>query len=101
MGELAPTAEMWFYEQERRRMEDPMFLVHAYAQARASERHARIAAMNWYGMSNARPQVSPDPIQGDFAPRWVANNYMPMQWIGTGGPRTTIIYEADRGAGRY
>src|SRR5437868_15523213 len=58
-GELTPTPDMWCYEQERRRWEDPQTLVRANAEERAAQRHARIAAMSWYGMSNSRPNVSP------------------------------------------
>ncbi len=100
MGELVPTPEMWFYEQERRRGDDPQLIVRANAQQRAADRHARIASLAWYGLSNSRPSVSPDPVQGDFAPRWTSGNYMPMRWNG-GGPGPTIILQADRGVGRY
>jgi hypothetical protein len=99
-GELTPTPEMWFYEQERKRWDDPEALVHAAAQQKAAERHERIAAMNWYGLSNSRPQASPDPVHGNYSPRWSSNGYMPSQWIGTAGGNTVIL-QADRGTSRY
>src|SRR3984893_6363654 len=55
-GELTPTPEMWFYEQERRRWDDPQTLVRASAEERATQRHARIAAMAWYGSANLRAE---------------------------------------------
>jgi hypothetical protein len=94
------TPEMWFYEQERRRSEDPQAIVIANAQQRAAERHARLAAMAWFGMSNSRPQANPDPVHGPYSPRWVSNGYQPAEWVGAGGS-TTVILQADRGSSRY
>lgn len=79
------TPEMWFYEQERRRADDPEAIVRANAQQRAAERRARLAAMAWFGMSNSRPQANPDPVHGPYSPRWVSNGYQPAEWIGVGG----------------
>ena len=62
------TQEMWFYEQERRRSEDPQALVRANAQQRAAERHARLAAMAWFGMSNSRPKPIPTRFTAPIRP---------------------------------
>jgi hypothetical protein len=94
------TQEMWFYEQERRRSEDPQAIVIANAQQRAAERHARLAAMAWFGMSNSRPQCNPDPVHGPYSAHWVSNGYQPAEWVGVGGT-TTVILQADRGTSRY
>jgi hypothetical protein len=99
-GELTPTPEMWFYEQERRRWEDPLTIVRANAAEQAAQRHARIAAMAWYGMSNSRPNVSPDPTDSPFAPHWRSNGYQPAEWIGAAS-HSTIILEASRGGRAY
>lgn len=98
-GELTPTPEMWFYEQERRRWDDPWTIVRAQAEERAAQRHARQAAMAWYGMSNSRPNVSPDPVDNPFAPHWRSNSYQPAEWVG--GGHSTIILEANRGGRSY
>jgi hypothetical protein len=95
-GELTPTPEMWFYEQERRRWDDPQMIVRANAEERAAQRHARMSAMAWYGMSNARPTVSPDPIDNPFAPHWRSNGYQPAEWVGSTS-HSTILLEANRG----
>jgi hypothetical protein len=95
-GELTPTPEMWFYEQERRRWDDPQILVRTAAEQRAADRHARMAAMAWYGMSNSRPTVSPDPIDNPFAPHWRSNGYQPAEWVGATS-HSTILLEANRG----
>jgi hypothetical protein len=94
------TPEMWFYEQQRRQSEDPQAIVRANAQQRAAERHARLAAMAWFGMSNSRPQANPDPVHGPYSARWVSNGYQPAEWVGGGGG-TTVILQADRGTSRY
>ncbi len=99
-GELTPTPEMWFYEQERRRWDDPQTIVRAQAEERAAQRRARIAAMAWYGMSNSRPNVSPDPFDGPYAPHWRSNGYQPAEWVGGAG-HSTIILEANRGGRAY
>lgn len=99
-GELTPTPEMWFYEQERHRWEDPQTLVRASAEERAAQRHARIAAMAWYGMSNSRPNVSPDPTDNPFAPHWRSDGYQPAEWVG-GASHSTVILEASRGGRAY
>jgi hypothetical protein len=99
LGETSPTPEMWFYEQERRRLEDPQNIVRAAAQQKAAERQHRLAAMAWFGYSNARPSASPDTLNGNYSPRWISNGYMPGQWVGAGSP--TIILQADRGSSHY
>ena len=93
------TQEMWFYEQQRRRSEDPQAIVRANAQQRAAERHARLAAMAWFGMSNSRPRANPDPVHGPYSAHWVSNGYQQAEWVGVGG--TTVILQADRGTSRY
>ena len=100
MSDTSPTPEMWFYEQERRRAEDPKEIVRANAQQKSAERRARLAAMAWFGYSNSRPNVSPDPIQGTYAPAWAGNGYDANRWIGAGGG-PTIILQADRGVWHY
>src|SRR5262249_31764441 len=59
-GEVAATPEMWFYEQQIRRYDDPTIAFRAISAQKAAERRARLAAMKWYGFSNSRPQASID-----------------------------------------
>ncbi|MDZ4819680.1 MAG: hypothetical protein SGJ20_11980 [Planctomycetota bacterium] len=84
-NEVNATPEMWFYEQERRRYEDPQAAVREVAQQRSAQRRARIAAMKWYGMSNSRPIASPDPVHGTYSPRWVSGGFNPSLWQGPSG----------------
>lgn len=87
------TPEMWFYQQEMRRYEDPRAAVRRKAEYRAAQRQRRIAAMDWYGYSNSRPQANPTPFAGGpYAAGWVSNNYRyPLQWSGGG---RTVVYGA-------
>ena len=90
-GEIAPTPEMWFYEQYLRRYQDPKTAVRQRAEQKAAQRQQRIAARQWFGLSNARPTAASDPYHGDYSPRWSSNNsYYPFQWNGTGAPMVVI-----------
>ena len=82
-GAVSPTPEMWFYEQERTRYEDPNGAVRRKAEARAAQRAGRIASMKWYGMSNSRPVVGTTPVQGTYSPSWVSNTADPFRWRAT------------------
>ena len=64
------TPEMWFYEQERNRWEDPQEAVRRNAEYRAAQRAYRMASMQWYGMSNSRPQASVSPHTSSYSPTW-------------------------------
>ena len=88
LGQMTP--EMWFYQQELRRYEDPKAAVRRKAEYRAAQRQRRIAAMDWYGYSNLRPTANPTPWFGTYSPGWVSNNYRhPYEWSGAG--RTAVI----------
>ncbi|MCE9525770.1 MAG: hypothetical protein K8R36_06920, partial [Planctomycetales bacterium] len=49
--------EMYLYLQEQQRHDDHKQAIRRKAEARTAAREARITAMKWYGMSNARPQA--------------------------------------------
>ena len=84
-GELQPTPGMWFYEQYRQQYQDPKAMVRQNAEFRAVQRQRRLAAMQWFGFSNVRPQCSSDPVHGAWSPAWKSNNTVhPSHWNGTG-----------------
>jgi hypothetical protein len=88
-GELAPTQEMWFYEQYQKQYTDPKAAVRQQAEFRSVERLRRIAALRWFGFSNQRPSANVDPIHSDYAPHWASNNVnLPDRW---NGPATATI----------
>jgi hypothetical protein len=74
------TPEMWFYEQERARWENPQEAVRRKAESRGAQRGQRIAAMKWYGMSNSRPMASLTPMFGTYSPTWTSNSADPLRW---------------------
>ena len=81
MSEMTP--EMWLYMQEMNRHDDPKTAVRRKAEFRTAQRQRRIAAREWFGYSNARPTVNPDPYMAGYSAHWSANNAMrPDQWIG-------------------
>jgi hypothetical protein len=94
-GEVTATPEMWFYEQERLRYDDPQQTVRARAEYRATQRSRRLAALRWFGLSNSRPVVNSDPFHTTYSPRWVGNGYLPSEWVAGGG--TPYIIVPDRG----
>ncbi|HTQ39038.1 MAG TPA: hypothetical protein VMJ32_08415 [Pirellulales bacterium] len=90
-GEISATPEMWFYEQAMRRYDDPRNAVRAAAEFEANQRRARIAAQQWYGVSNLRPTSGIDPFAGPLSPTWIGNGYNPNTWIGPARPAAVWI----------
>jgi len=86
-SEVGPTPEMWFYEQYQRDYLDPQMQVRKNAEFRAAQRRSRLAALRWFGLSNARPRANGDPWHSDYSPSWTSNNYwFPFRWAGVGRP---------------
>lgn len=81
------TPEMWLYQQEQSRHDDPQQAVRRKAELRAAERQSRIASMKWYGLSNSRPLATPTPWFGSYVPAWSSNSLDPMRWRCQGAVR--------------
>jgi hypothetical protein len=62
---------------------DPRSIIHQKAQARAYQREARLASLNWYGMSNARPQAASTPFTSRYSPLWEMPGGKPYSWYPT------------------
>jgi hypothetical protein len=90
-GEVVATPEMWFYEQQVRRLDDPAVAFRAISAQKAADRRARLAAMRWYGFSNARPQASIDIVHGPYSPQWIGNGYQPYSWVGPAAGSTMLV----------
>lgn len=88
LSQLNP--EMWLYEQELRRHDDPKMAVRRKAEFKMHQRQQRIAAMEWYGFNNSRPVISPAAWNGGFeSAGWISNSYNhPLDW--SGGTATLI-----------
>lgn len=90
---VAPTPEMWLYEQNRRENQDPQTLIRQRAQFVANQRSARLASQRWFGFSNARPQAGVDPTNGVYSPRWTGNSLMPTEWSGMSGGSVVVVQQ--------
>jgi hypothetical protein len=62
---------------------DPRSIIYHKAQARAYQREARLASLNWYGMSNARPQAASTPFTSRYSPLWEMPGGKPYSWYPT------------------
>ncbi len=89
------TPQMWIYSQEMRRYEDPQQAVRRKAELKAAQRANRLAAMKWFGFSNARPQANPVPFMSVYSPTWVGNGYDRYDWVGASWPRSTVWLQND------
>jgi hypothetical protein len=89
------TPEMYLYLQDQRRHDDPAQAVRRKAEMRAAQRMDRIAAMKWFGMSNARPQAATVPMMGVYSPAWIGNGYDRYDWVGGNGSTATVVIDAD------
>lgn len=90
-GEVPATPEMWFYEQQIQRQDDPAVAFRAISAQKAADRRARLAAMKWYGFSNSRPQAGIDVVHGLYSPQWIGNGYQPNSWVGPAATATVIV----------
>jgi hypothetical protein len=93
LAQISMTPEIWIYLQELKRYDDPQQAVRRKAEQRAADRQARLAAMRWYGFSNARPQASACPWMGTYSPVWSGNSWDPYQYLGIGWPGTALRIE--------
>jgi hypothetical protein len=90
-GEVAPTPEMWFYQQYMQQYQDPKMMVRRNAEMKADQRERRLESSRWFGLSNSRPKANVDPINGDYSPGWASNNdWYPDRWVGVGATRVIV-----------
>jgi hypothetical protein len=89
---MTRTPEMWLYEQERIRYEDPKQAVRRRAEMRAAQRSDRLAAQRWYGISNSRPMATCTPHMEGYSPYWGSNTYDPNRWRAFSLPEASTAY---------
>jgi hypothetical protein len=88
----AATPEMWFYDQERKRHDDPRMAIRRRAEIRTQQREDRLASARWYGISNSRPVVSGTPWMGGYSSYWGSNTFDPMRWRAAPAPVVVAPY---------
>ena len=84
-GEVTSTVEVerdqtWYRRQDESYRTDTRAIIQQKAQVRAAQRTARIASMNWYGMSNSRPTAAPTPFMTLYSPVWQQPGGRPFAW---------------------
>lgn len=89
LGALQPTTEMWFFEQMRQDYNNPALQVRRNSERAAAERKARLASMEWYGMSNSRPMAYTTPHMYHYSPSWTGSSRRPWAW--TAAPSPVVI----------
>jgi len=55
-------------------------IVQQKAQVRAEQRQERMASMNWYGMSNSRPNAATTPFTSRYSSVWEMPGGRPYSW---------------------
>ncbi|MEX2171570.1 MAG: hypothetical protein WD851_19785 [Pirellulales bacterium] len=73
--------ENWSYEQNYTPKPNPRAIIQQKAQIRAAQRMDRMAAMQWYGMSNSRPTASATPFSTMYSPAWQVPGGRPFGWF--------------------
>jgi hypothetical protein len=77
----APTPAARYYSRDRSRVDKPKSSSRfSRAEYEANQRVKRLEAMRWYGLSNARPVVSPTPWFGTYSPTWTSGGVDPFRW---------------------
>lgn len=75
------TPEMWIYAQEQKRLDDPRQIMRRKSQQEGIWRRERIAAREWFGLSNLRPTANPIPsMSATYSPSWGGNHWDPFRW---------------------
>ncbi|MBL9124318.1 MAG: hypothetical protein JNG90_11850 [Planctomycetaceae bacterium] len=88
LGEITPTQEMWFYQQELKRAQDPKQAIRRRAEYRAAQRERRLASQEWYGVSPLRPNANITPwMGGSYSPGWSGNSRDSFRW----SPATPVV----------
>jgi hypothetical protein len=83
--------QTWYRQSESSNRQDTRAIIQQKAQVRAAQRTARIASMNWYGMSNSRPTAASTPFTSMYSPVWQQPGGRPFAWNTTFWP-TSVVY---------
>src|SRR3989304_4731520 len=81
--------ESWYYQpstEPTSYQPNPLAIIHQKALAPGQQRSDRLAALNWYGMSNSRPTAAPTPFTSLYSPVWQAPGAKPFVWYTSGRP---------------
>lgn len=77
----------WYdYDEPSEYRPDPTAIIQQKAMIRAQQRQSRMAAMKWYGMSNARPTAAATPFCSMYSPAWQMPGGRPFAWYASQRP---------------
>lgn len=74
------SSESRYYDSSQYTKPTPQEIIQYKAQVRAQQRMARMASMEWYGMSASRPRASVTPFTGLYSPVWQMPGGRPLAW---------------------
>jgi hypothetical protein len=83
-------ADNWYYRPQTYQP-NPRAIIQERAFTRANQRQARLAALSWYGMYNARPTAAPTPFTSLYSPVWQQPGGRPFAWYAASRP-TYVFY---------
>lgn len=94
--QTAPEASS--FDEHLARYRDPWTRVRENAEFRADNRRRRIAARQWYGISNARPMVNPTPWGAGYRDAWILNTGRVYRWAALAQPTVVVpwVIHTDR-----
>jgi hypothetical protein len=75
--------DSWYYQPSNEPTAykpNPKMIAQQRAMAYGQQRSNRLAALNWYGMSNSRPIASPTPFTSMYSPAWQSPGGQPFAW---------------------
>jgi hypothetical protein len=79
--------ESWYnYDKPTEYQPNPTAIIQQKAMIRAAKRQARMASMQWYGMSNSRPTAAAMPWSTMYSPAWQMPGGRPFAWYTSGRP---------------
>ncbi len=91
--EQAAKEESWYYNQPAHEYQlTPRQIVQQKAMLRGAQRQSRLASMQWYGMSNARPTASATPFMSMYSPAWQMPGGRPYAWF-TGERPCYVVWD--------
>jgi len=99
-GEVTATPEMWFYQEQMARRDDPKEAVRRKAEFRTAQREARLASRRWYGVSLARPMTSTAIMNGESAAVWTGTDPLYPYRFRAASP-VTVVNQFSRSRSTY
>jgi hypothetical protein len=99
-GEVTATPEMWFYQEQMSRRDDPKEAVRRKAEFRTAQREARLESRRWFGVSLMRPMMSTAIMEGESAAVWTGGDpFYPYRW--SGRTSAIVVHRSDVSRSTY